>query len=79
MKTIAISIDESTVEAIDDLVATGDDPSLNRSKLIRTAVDEYIRRQVRLRREARDAEIVADHRELLALQAEALLEEQAEL
>jgi metal-responsive CopG/Arc/MetJ family transcriptional regulator len=76
MKTIAISIDDSTLERIDRLVAAGDGPG-NRSRVIREAVREYLTRRDRLAEEAREREIFRRNRTTLAKQAAALVKEQA--
>ncbi len=79
MKTIAISIEEDTVDAIDKLVRSSRDTKMSRSRVVRLALGEYLARRAREEREARERKIVARHRELLTRQAEALVEEQAEL
>ena len=82
MKTIAISIDEASLAAIDQLARAvgrrrGTRPP-NRSEVVRRAVQELVAKEKRREREARDARVFAAHRELLARQAEALVAEQAE-
>jgi metal-responsive CopG/Arc/MetJ family transcriptional regulator len=81
MKTIAISIDEPSLAAIDQLARAtrrrGARPT-NRSELVRRAVQEFVARHRRREREDADGRIIAVHRKLLARQAEALVEEQAE-
>jgi metal-responsive CopG/Arc/MetJ family transcriptional regulator len=77
MKTIAITIDEATLEQVDRLVGRGPRGGRNRSQLIRTAVQDYISRIERLANDEREAAIVHRHRGRLARQASALVREQA--
>jgi metal-responsive CopG/Arc/MetJ family transcriptional regulator len=84
MKTIAVSIDEASLEAIDQLARArargrrrGAGPG-NRSEVVRRAVQEFIARERRLEREEKDRRVLAAHRLLIARQAEALVAEQAE-
>lgn len=82
MKTIAVSIDEASLEAIDQLARArgrrrGGSPA-NRSEVVRRAVQEFIARERRHEREEKDRRVLAAHRELIARQAEALVAEQAE-
>lgn len=87
MKTIAITIDEPTLEAIDRLAGSAGasrrrgslvPPATTRSALIRVALREFVMRADRAAREAADQAVFARHREKLARQARALVEEQAE-
>jgi len=82
MKTIAISIDEASLAAIDQLArATGRRRGArpaNRSEVVRRAVQEFVARERREEREDKDRRVLAAHRDLIARQAEALVEEQAE-
>jgi len=71
MKTIAITIDEDTLERVDRL-GRG-----SRSKLVREAVRAYVSHLERLAEDAREAEIVQRHRGRLARQARALVRAQA--
>lgn len=78
MKTIAITIDEETLEGVDRVAGrkrTGE--STNRSKVIRTAVREYLARLERLVEEDREREILKRHSGRLARQAAALVRAQA--
>jgi len=50
----------------------------NRSEVVRDAVREFVSRQQRQRQETRDREVVAAHRDRLARQLEALVNEQDE-
>ena len=83
MKTIAISIDEASLAAIDRLARTavrqrGGKRRANRSEVIRRAVREFIGRGKRREREDNDREILAANRAQIERQAEALVGEQAE-
>ena len=81
MKTIAISIDEASLAAIDQMARgtgrRGVRPA-NRSEVVRRAVQEFVARHRRLELEESDRRVLAAHRELLARQAAALVAEQAE-
>jgi len=77
MKTIAITMDEGTLERVDRLVALGGPASQNRSQLIRQAVHDYVARIERLADDEREGAIVRRHRGRLARQASALVREQA--
>jgi metal-responsive CopG/Arc/MetJ family transcriptional regulator len=84
MKTIAISIDEASLQAIDRLARAGGRARRpgrragSRSEIVRRAVQEFIARQQRHAREEQDRRILATHRERLGRQATALVAEQAE-
>ena len=83
MKTIAISIDEVSLAAIDRMaraarVQRGRKRRANRSEVIRRAVREFIGRGKRREREDNDRAILATNREQIERQAEALVGEQAE-
>jgi len=82
MKTIAISIDEGSLAAIDRIAQAagrrrGRKETANRSEVIRRAVREFIARRKRHEREESDREIVAANRERIERQARALVGEQA--
>jgi metal-responsive CopG/Arc/MetJ family transcriptional regulator len=77
MKTIAITIDEATLEHVDRLVGRSGRAARNRSQLIRQAVHDYVSRLERLADDEREATIVRRHRGRLARQASALVREQA--
>ena len=79
MKTIAITIDEPTLEHIDRVVAGGDRRYKNRSHLIRQAVQEYVARLESLTEEEREREIFRRHRARLAREAVELVKDQAKL
>ena len=76
MKTIAISIDEPTLNALDRLVDKGRIRG-KRSELVRVALVEFLARRESLEQEARERVAIAKHRVLLARQAKALVAEQA--
>jgi hypothetical protein len=75
VKTIATTIEEETL----DRVAAGTRPTAasNRSKVIRTAVRDYLARLERAAEEEREREILKRHARRLARQAAALVKEQA--
>jgi metal-responsive CopG/Arc/MetJ family transcriptional regulator len=73
MKTIAISIDEGTLEAIDQLV----EGRRSRSEVVREALREYLVHRAQRIREEHDRRVVAANREELARSAAALVREQA--
>jgi metal-responsive CopG/Arc/MetJ family transcriptional regulator len=78
VKTIAITIDEDTLDHVDRVASrkrTGE--SANRSKIIRTAVREYLARLERLADEDREREILRRHAQRLARQTAALVRAQA--
>ena len=85
MKTIAVSIDEASLEAIDRMAreaAAGATKGVRakgrRSEIVRRALREFVVREERRAREARERRVLAAHRLRLARQAEALVGEQAE-
>ncbi|OFW03040.1 MAG: hypothetical protein A3I61_05445 [Acidobacteria bacterium RIFCSPLOWO2_02_FULL_68_18] len=77
MKTIAITIDEDILERLDRVARPGGGRGLNRSRIIRTAVRDYVSRLERQLDEEREAAIVRRHRGRLARQAAALVRQQA--
>jgi len=79
MKTIAITIDERTLQRVDRLIANSGRQWKNRSQVIRQAVQEFVKQLERTEREEREREIFRKHRALLRRQAEALIKEQAKL
>lgn len=84
MKTIAVTIDEATLRAIDKLARArnktgGQAARTSRSAIVRAALRRYVDAQEREAREARERRIFARHREKLARQAKALIREQASL
>jgi len=76
MKTIAISIDDDTLERVDRLT-TKTPGAKNRSQVIRQAVREYVQRAEQTAEDEREARIVRQHRGRLSRQARTLVREQA--
>lgn len=76
MKTIAISIDTTTLEKVDRLVRTSSRLP-NRSTAIRLAIREFAERELQRQSEAREREILHRHRQRLTRQARVLVREQA--
>jgi metal-responsive CopG/Arc/MetJ family transcriptional regulator len=76
MKTIAITIDETTLKLLDGL-AQASKRHRNRSALVRTALREFAERERRQAVEAMEREVFRKHRKRLARQARALIAEQA--
>ena len=70
MKTITISIDESTLDALDRLVRKGRVRG-KRSELLRKALNEFAVQ------DTIERAVIAKHRSLLARQAKAMVSEQA--
>jgi len=87
MKTIAISIEETTLDDIDRIAERGASAGrgakagkgsrANRSLVVRRALEEFIAREQRMRREEQERVVFGRHRETLARQAAALVDEQA--
>jgi len=77
MKTIAITIDEAMLDSIDRLAGARDGDSPNRSRIIRTAIKEYLDRLEREAEEEREREIFRRHRGRLQQQVAALVNDQA--
>jgi metal-responsive CopG/Arc/MetJ family transcriptional regulator len=82
METVAVTLDRKTLNALDAVSAAstrkaGGRP--NRSLVVRTAVQEYVERQLRLESEERERLILAKHRGKLAKAAAALVRGQARL
>ena len=77
MKTIAISIEDETLDRMDKLTATNDKRFKNRSRMIQDAMREYLSRIERIEEEEREREIIRRHRGRLARQATALVKEQS--
>ena len=75
MKTIAITIEEDMLRRLDRLA--GDGQRLNRSRVIRRAVSEYVARLEREADQAREATVVRRHKARLTREATALVREQA--
>ena len=75
MKTIAVSIDEPTLEALDRLAQSGRG-ARNRSELVREALAEFLSRRERVEQETRERAAIRRHRARLARQAKAMVAEQ---
>jgi metal-responsive CopG/Arc/MetJ family transcriptional regulator len=82
MRTIAITIDDASLAAIDRLARGAGrrvpGKRANRSEVVRRAVQEFVARHQRLEREEKDRRILGAHRDLIGRQAAALVAEQAE-
>ena len=87
MKTIAVSIDDGTLQALAKITRTeargrggrgGAAKAPNRSALVRKALHEFVERRERSQREAKEQLAIARHRDLLERQAAALVAEQAD-
>jgi len=76
MKTIAISIDEPTLGALDRLAQKGHVRG-KRSEVVREALLEFLARRESQEQEALERAAIAKHRSLLARQAKAMVAEQA--
>ena len=76
MKTIAISIDQPTLERIDELAKRR---GMNRSELVREATQDYIAEKEAETEEERERKIFRRHKNKLKKQAAALIGEQAKL
>lgn len=78
MITIAITIDEPTLAALDGMVPDKRH-GRSRSALVRVAVQQFVEREQRHAEERREDRIFRKNREMLKRQAKALIAEQAEL
>lgn len=83
MRTIAISIDEASLAAVDRLAQAagrrrGAGKKANRSEVVRQAVREFLTRSRKQEREERDRRILSAHRDQIERQGAALVAEQAE-
>jgi metal-responsive CopG/Arc/MetJ family transcriptional regulator len=76
MKTIAISIDEPTLERMDQLAKRR---GMNRSELIREATQYYLAEKEAETEEERERKIFRRHKSKLKKQTAALIREQAKL
>jgi metal-responsive CopG/Arc/MetJ family transcriptional regulator len=76
MKTIAVTIDEPTLQILDELAASSRQPQ-SRSALVRVAVREFAQRQRQQASEAQERQVLQKHKKLIARQARALIAEQA--
>ena len=77
MKTIAVTIDEETLDRVDELASSSGQYS-SRSALVRAALAGYVMRERRLREEERDLRIIREHKEVFAEGLTARIAEQAE-
>lgn len=81
MKTIAISIDEESLAAVDRLARAtgrrGGKRKANRSEVIRRAVRQFLAHQKRHEREENDRRVLAANREQIEREARVLVAEQA--
>jgi len=77
MKTIAISIDDRTLETLDRLARKAGGGRRNRSEVFRRALQELAARLEREEREEKDAAAYRRHKRQFAREAAALLKEQA--
>jgi Arc/MetJ-type ribon-helix-helix transcriptional regulator len=76
MKTIAVTIDDTTLALIDELTA-GTSRRRTRSALVRAALREFAERERRRVVEEREREIFRRNRKHLARDARGLIESQA--
>ena len=76
MKTIAISIDEPTLNQIDQLAKRR---GMNRSELVREATQDYIAEKEAESEEERERKIFRRHKKKLKKQTAALIGQQAKL
>jgi Arc/MetJ-type ribon-helix-helix transcriptional regulator len=76
MKTIAVTIDESTLRLLDDLTA-GQPRRRTRSALVRTALREFAERERHRQIEVREREIFRKSKKQLAREARLLVAAQA--
>jgi Arc/MetJ-type ribon-helix-helix transcriptional regulator len=77
MKTIAITIDDPTIAAVDALVREKSAAWRSRSAVIRDAVKAFVNERQARMREEREGEIIRKNRARLRRQAAALVREQA--
>jgi metal-responsive CopG/Arc/MetJ family transcriptional regulator len=77
MKTIAITIDDETLDRIERMSGRGTEKARNRSQLIRDAVKDYVSRLERAANDQREAAVVRRHRTRLTRQATAAVRSQA--
>ena len=83
MKTIAISIDETSLAAVDRLAQAagrrrGGGKKANRSEVVRQAVREFLALRRKQEREERDRRVLSAHRDEIGRQGASLVAEQAE-
>jgi metal-responsive CopG/Arc/MetJ family transcriptional regulator len=76
MKTIAITIEETMLDRVDELA---EKEGLNRSEFVREAVQDYVSRKDAEVEEEREREIFRKHKKKLKRQTSALVREQAKI
>ena len=76
MKTIAITIDQPTLQRIDELAK---ELGMNRSEIVREAAQEYIAEKEAESEEERERKIFRRHKNKLKKQTAALIREQAKI
>jgi Arc/MetJ-type ribon-helix-helix transcriptional regulator len=76
MKTIAVTVDDSTLKLLDELTA-GEPRRRTRSALVRAALRDFAERRHRRIIAEREREIFRRNRKLLAREARLLIGEQA--
>jgi metal-responsive CopG/Arc/MetJ family transcriptional regulator len=77
MKTIAITIDESTLKRVDRLKTDPKAPFRSRSEVIRQATQEFVSRIEIVEEEERERQIFRRNRKKLGRQSVELIKEQA--
>lgn len=77
MKTIAISIDDATLQRLDSIIKGNSASWRSRSEVIRQAVQQFVEALERRAEEERESEIFRRHASRLNRQAAALVKEQA--
>ena len=78
MKTLVVTIDETTLYLLDEMAASSP-RHRNRSALVRIAVREFAERERKRKNEAHDSEVLHKHKKSLARQARYLIAKQASL
>jgi len=84
VKTIAVTIDDPTLRAIDRIAAGsrsragGGEARVSRSAIVRRALQEFVVRQEKDQREAAERAVIARHADRLSREAAALVADQAE-
>ena len=76
MKTIAITVDEDTLELIDEMHRSSDE-FRSRSALVRAAIREYAALEQKRSDEERERKIIRKNKDLLDRQLKALVADQA--
>ena len=77
MKTIAITIDEQSLQGIDRLARRGPPYAKSRSEIVRRAVQQYLALTEKLAEQEREKKILRQHRKQLNQQTAALVKDQA--